>query len=388
MYETYDSRGWTIPAKPADIPWADYEPKRIRPFRAPPRVPTDYWHGMRAPTPTCSVVARQPNDGPSAEWLAERNSAGRATSHGEDGTRIERALVADKSPLAITLRRVRELMRPPIVASNDNEPAEEGDEKSRGSGFERVHNQGSILPSIPVLLRAYAPKIETSQRKVTNGWHLVGQTAGLRKLTGLIFQNGELIAYGDDKGRRRKPRYDTKVAEAMVDEDSETAKHIAAQPAEDAAYTRFKAAGYYVSAQSPSAGQSLASPPRTARAVANDNMLVKAVANTNIMPLITVLPDGVAHKYGRLAGVAEMKGVDDGKTSAAKNEALSELERADKLKAAGIRRDDLDVIEQVLADGSFRTVGLQFGYAESSASKSGRRVVEAALRRISEKIAA
>ena len=75
-------------------------------------------------------------------------------------------------------------------------------------------------------------------------------------------------------------------------------------------------------------------------------------------------------------------------SSAPMPEALSEMDRADQLEAAGLHRRDLEVVEEILADASFRTIGLQFGYAESSASRMGRKVVEDTLKRISEKIAA
>lgn len=386
MTETYDARGWIVPAKPAHIPWCDYAPKRIRPFRSTPRSPRELRHGLHIIRQAPRPVVRRENDGPSLTWLAERDAAGTATKHADGLSRIERALVKDKSPLVITLRRVRELLRPPIVASNDNEVAEEGEDANPGAGFERIHNQGSISPSIPVLLRAYAPKIETNQRTVKDGCLVIGQTRGRGSLTGLIFYRGELIAYGDDKGRRRAPSYNTKVAEAIPEDESATAKHIQAQPAEDLAYTKLRAAGLYVSAQSPHAGQPLAPTTRTARAVANDNILAKAREATSVMPVVRRLPDGVAHQYGRLAGIAEINCV--GATSAPLPEALSEMERVEMLQHAGIRPVDLDVIEDVLADASFRSIGLQFGFAESSASSMGRKVVERALRNISEKMAA
>lgn len=349
-------------------------------------VRTGYFNPLKTIMFRRRAIIVQQNDGPTAEWLAERNAAGFAKSHGEDGNRIERALVAEKSPLVATLRQVGELIRPPVVASNDNQPSGEVDDENAGTGMERKHNQGSILPSVPMLLRAYDAGVASGVRELKDGWHRIGPVEGRRKLTGLIFLDGELVAYGDDRGRRRKPRYDAKVAEAEVDPDSETAKHTAAQTDENKAYTKMKAAGAYVSAQSPNAPRSLNPPPRTARAVANDNVLAKAIANTAVMPTVKKLPDGVAAEYGRLAGIAELKGV--GGSSAPMPEALSEMDRADQLEAAGFRRRDLEVIEEILADASFRTIGLQFGYAESSASRMGRKVVEDTLERISKKIAA
>lgn len=327
------------------------------------------------------------NDGPTSEWLAERNAAGFAIDYGTEGNRIERALVKDRSPLVATLRQVTELMRTPAVAANDNAPSDE-DGVDCGTGLEKVHNQSAFRPSVPVLLRAYEAGIETGSRTVKDGWHRIGKADGKGKLTGLTFMKGELVEYGDDRGRKRRPSYNPKIAEAVAADKSETARHEAAQPGENIAYTKLKAAGTYLSVQSPDAPRSLAPPPRTARAVANDNMLRKAVENTKTMPPVTRLPDGVAHEYGRLAGVADLTGVGEGKTSAPMHDALSEMDRAEKLEAAGLYANDLDVIEDILSDASFRSIGLKRRYAESSASAMGRKVVEDVLERISKKIAA
>ncbi len=339
-------------------------------------------------TPRRNVV-RLPNDGPSREWLAERNAAGFAVDYGSEGNRIERALVKDKSPLVAALRQVTELMRPAEIAANDNTPGDDdGASVNAGKGLERVHNQGSITPSVPMLLKAYEDGTDSGVREIRNGWHRIGPTDGKRKLTGLIFLNGELIAYGDNKGRKRRPDYNTKVAEAAVDEESETANHVAAQPEENRTYIRLVGRERYISSQRPDAPGSIAPPQRTARAAANDNELQAAIANTPVMPPAKKLPDAVAADYGRLAGIAETKGVGEGKTSAPMHDALSELERQGELAAAGFHDEDLDVVDAILSDASFRTIGLQRGYAESSAHRMGRKVVEDVLTRLAEKIAA
>lgn len=333
------------------------------------------------PTRTSAAV-----DGPSSEWLAERDAASFCIKYGSEGNRIERALVKECSPHAVTLRLVAELLRPPVVAANDNAPADA--DENPGSGFERVHGHGCIQPSIPMLLRAHEAGLKTGSRTVKDGWHRIGTSPVRGELTGLTFMNGELVEYGDNKGRKRRPSYNPKIAEEDVDPKSITARHRAAQAVEDVSYTRLRGASVYVSAQSPNAPRSLASAVRTARAVANDNMLAKAIANTPVMPPVTRLPDGVAAEYGRLAGIADLTGVGDGKTSAPMNDALTEMERAEFLAASGIEADDLDIIEAILSDASFRTIGMQRGYAESAAHRMGRKVVEGALTRISEKIAA
>lgn len=344
-------------------------------------------------------IAIQPNDGPTSEWRAERDAAGFAIEYGTEGNRIERAFVKEASPLVATLRQVSELMRPPVIAANENTPPAE--DANPGKEGERVHNQGSITPSVPMLLRAVAdgmrPRVIrhpdgtmtriATGHQVEGGWHLAGWKRG-RKLHGVVIQDGEMVAYGNDRGRSCRPEYVADPLGLVVDKESETAKHIERQPEENRSYTRMKSAGTYVSAQSPDAPRSLAPPPRTSRAIANDNMLSKAKANTSVMPTVTKLQDGVAHEYGRLAGVADMTGACEGGTSAPMHDALAEMERADRLAAAGLDRDDLEVIEDILSDASFRTIGLARGYAESSAHRMGRKVVEDALKKISEKIAA
>lgn len=333
-------------------------------------------------------LVSQPNDGPSADWLARRNRSGFATSYGQGGTRIERALVAERSPLVVTLRWMRELMRPPVIAVNDNQPPDEAGENNGGTGFERIHNQGCITPSVPMLLRAYRAGTATGVRELKDGWHRIGPTKGRSMLTGLIFQDGQLVAYGDDRGRKCKPAYKADPLGLVFDKDSETAKHVAAEPEENVAYTKLKAAGVYVSSQRPDAPGAISPAPRTVRAVANDNILAAAIANTPVMPAVKKCPDGVAHEYGRLAGLAEMKGAGDGKTSAPLHDALMEMDRAARMASAGIDEHDLDIVEDILCDSSFRAIGMRFTDKKSSASHVGRKAVEDTLEKISKKIAA
>ncbi|KNY12944.1 hypothetical protein AKG11_31980 [Shinella sp. SUS2] len=382
--ESYDSHGWLVPPKPAHIEWKDYAPQRIRPFRSAPRLGSKEWIGSRIAARLPGVPFRLPNDGPTPGWLAERNAAGTADKHGQHATRIERWMVEEKSPLVVPLRLVKELLRPAVTAVNDNRPA--GENEDAGMGAERVHNQGSITPSVPMLLAAYEDGMSNGGFSFIEGNVLLGSTNWRGKLTGLIFRNGELVAYGDYKGRKRRPAYTADPLGLVYNEKSETEKHVEAQPAEDKAYMRLKSACTYVSAQSPNAPRSLASPPRTARAVANDNVLATAIANTKVMPPVKLLPDGVAADYGRLAGISEMKGV--GGASAGLHEVLTEMDRAEKLAAAGIDEVDLEVLDAVLDDASFRSIGMRFEHPESSASHEGRKIVERTLKKISEKIAA
>lgn len=403
--ETYNSRGWVVAPKPTGIAWRDYAPKRTRPFRSSICVASSEWVATRASVVAPSVTVRMPNDGPSAGWRTERDSAGIANKYGQHATRIERWLVEKQSPLVIPLRMVKERLRPAVTASNDNRPETDNTDGNSGVGAERVHNQGSILPSVPEILTAYAaayrPHIvtkkcrfghasEISVRHAGQGFSflegntLLGSTNWRSKLIGLVFRKGELVAYGDANGKKRLPSYKADPLGVVRDDDSETAKQEALQPLEDASYTRLNSAHTYVSAQSPNAPSSMSPPPRTASAVANDNTLAEAIANTREMPAITRLPDGVAHGYGRLAGISDSKG----NTSFGAHEVLTEIERSEELASAGFDHADIQVVDAILDDASFRTIGLLNGYAETSAHRMGRKVVEDTLRRISEKIAA
>ena len=315
------------------------------------------------------------NDGPTDDWLAERDAAGYATKSELPATRIERALIADKSPEILPLRRAMETLRyAELTVANDNTPiAEDGDDNS-GFGLETAQNQGSIKPSIGEQLRAMSdglrPHIVTTKAKsgkpremmlritgehtFDEGWHIIGAQAG-RRLVGLVFQGGKLVAYGDRNRKRRAPWYDaTRAAEAKVDEDSETAKHIAAQDAEDRAYVALQGCG---------SSQHVAD---------NDN--------------VTRFPAGVARGYGRLAGVSEMKGVGKGKTSATRHDVLRELDRIDAV--AELDPADVKIIEAAMADATFSQIGIGHGYAPSSASRMGRKLVLRAANNIQKKIAA
>ncbi|MBA4776677.1 MAG: hypothetical protein H2044_13560 [Rhizobiales bacterium] len=403
--ETYDSRGWVVAPKPVGIEWSEFSPKRIRPFRSSMRVASSEWVAPLAAVAAPGVTVRMPNDGPSADWRTERDSAGIADKHGQHATRIERWLVEKQSPLVIPLRMVKERLRPAVTVSNDNRPETDNADGNAGVGAERVHNQSSILPSVPEVLAAvsaaYRPHIVTKKCRsghaldilhrhagcgfsFVEGNTLLGSTNWRSKLTGLVFRSGELVAYGDANGRKRLPAYKADPLGLVRDDESETAKQEALQPLEDASYTRLKSAHTYVSAQSSDAPRALAPSARTARAIANDNVLAAAKANTKSMPTITRLPDGVAHEYGRLAGISESRG----NGSAPMHEVLAEIERSQELVGAGLAHDDLEIVDAILDDASFRTIGLLKGYAESSAHRMGRKVVEGSLQRISQNIAA
>lgn len=304
--------------------------------------------------------------------------------------RIENALVADKSPHAITLRRIRELMRPADIASTvefDNSgDADEGVENSAEAfGPELKHNQGSFTPSIPKLLGAWADGMRT--RVVSKGGRIVGRVGTTyhrdangetvivggqiaRRFYGLQFHNGELVAYGD-KGKKRAPKYTGTAAGVSYDKDG-TDKAYLALPS---------AAGAITAATNDNAPRSLCPPIRTHRA-AKAAALLASAANDNVP--ITYCPDGLAAEYGRIAGISDSGGT----AKAPRHAAFDELERAENFASLGIDPADVAVIETILENASFRAIGLQSGAAESSAHKTGRRIVERVLQKISEKIAA
>jgi len=316
-----------------------------------------------------------PNDGPTPEWLAERNAAGTATTYRYQTPRIEKALVKEGSPHVITLRRISELMRPANTATTvDIENADERDDApNTGYGTERKHNQASFLPSVPMLLRAYEAGMQTGVRDLQGAWHRIGPWDGKGKLTGLIFYKGELVAYGDDAGRRRTPKYVADPVGLSFNKDDT-----------DKAYLNLPATAPYRPATNADAPRSLCPPTRTHRA-AKAAALLEGAANDNVK--VTYCPDGIAAEYGRTAGISEPTGIGDGGTSAPRHPAFDEMDRADAYADLNMGHADLDVIESIFDDESFRTIGLKFGAADSSAHKTGRRIVERTLQKISEKLA-
>ncbi len=375
--EEYETQGWLVTRPPEGRAWDDYHPARLRRVLRQPVEPQGWLGAIKAPAKRGTVIPF-PNDGPSADWLAHRNAAGHATRTDRPVTMVEGALVRSKSPLIITLRRVSELMRPiTMTAANDNE-LDDDEDANPGVGFERKHDQSNMLPSIPEMLAAFAdgmrPRVVTDKggkmkrypggRTFQGGWQLIGTTDHGYRLSGLIFINGELIAYGDYNGRRRKPKYlDGVVTERKFDDDSVTADHVRRQDGENDTYIR------------------LGSDRQPA---ANDNAPPMAIDGVPVRRF----PAGIAAGYGRLAGVSEPKGAGKGRTRAPRSEVLNEMERTDRLAEMELDQCDLDIIEDVLADFSFTRIAQERGYAQSSAHRSGKRLVENALTRISEKIAA
>ncbi len=346
---------------------------------------------------------RLANDGPTKEWLAERDAAGTSKAYRYHGGRIERALVNEASPLVSVLRQLVELMRPADIAATVDLGAEGAADDGANSGYgaERKHNQGSFLPSIPKLMAALAdglcPRVVSFQGKIVGR---VGTTFAKSFVEiggkirggfhGLQFSNGELVAYGD-RGRKRRPTY---VADryglsydkdplAHVKKDSPTYAHIVRAATDNLDYVELPAAERYKPTVAAEAPRSLSPPMKTRRAEAAAAML-SAAANDNVK--IQKLPDGVAAEYGRLAGISSPKG--SAATSSPRHHACDEIDRVEALASAGIGDAALEIVDAVLDGESFRTIGLRFGHAESSAHKSGRQIVERTLTEISRKIAA
>lgn len=395
-----NSCGWIVSRPPIGVSWADYTPRRVRPLRRAETKPANDW--TYPPSPRRSTTIKV-TDGPTASWRQERDAAGTEINYRYAGNRIEKALVKEKNPLVVTLRQLAELMRPANTATTlDIQPGED-DSSPFGSGFgaERIHNQGAFKPSVPEVLQALSDGLRARVIRAPNGkvtrvcpghsfsmereglWHRVGTSVGKGKLTGLEFFAGEMVAYGDEKGRKKRPEYIADPLGLTYDEQSITARHVERQEDENKSYLRLPSATKYEAANDNNAPRALAPPQPTARAAKAARWLAEA-ANDNVP--VTRLPDGIAAGYGRLAGISEPKPV--GATSTPRHEAFDEMDRADTFADLGIAAEDWEVIDAVLDDESFRTIGLRRGHPEPSAHKSGRKAVETVLRKISEKIAA
>lgn len=395
-----NSCGWIISRPPIGVSWADYTPRRVRPLRRAETKPANDWTCQPSPRRSTTIKV---TDGPTAAWRQERDAAGAEANYRYAGNRIERALVKEQNPLVVTLRQLAELMRPVNTATTQDIQSgkDEGQAANGGFGAERIHNQGAFKPSVPEVLQALSDGLRVRVVRAPNGkltrispghtfsmerqglWHRVGTSIGKGKLNGLEFFAGKMVAYGDEAGRKKKPDYTADAVGLTYDEQSITARHIDRQDDENKSYLQLPAAAKYQSANDNNAPRALAPPQPTARAAKAAKWLAEA-ANDNVP--VTHLPDGVAAGYGRLAGISEPKPI--GATSTPRHEALDEMDRADTFADLGIAVEDWEVIDAVLDDESFRTIGLRRGHPEPSAHKSGRRAVETVLRKISEKIAA
>ena len=336
------------------------------------------------------------------DWLA---SLPQTKAKPNTGNRIERSLVAEQSPLVTTLRQVREIMRPADLATTiDMEgDSEEGGETNTGFGAEMKHNQGSFLPSIPALLEAYADGMRT--RVVSKGGKIVGRVCtsyyrdrngesvtiggklpsanGRMRFHGLRFYCGELVAYGH-KGRMCQPKYTGTKVGLAYGRGSATELHVNQTEASNASYLELAGTSPLRGAPANDNANRAPAPPFRTENAAAARMALAGVSNDNVP--VTKLSDGIAAGYGRLGGISESAG--PGATTAPRHAALDEMDRAETFASINIDHADIDIIEAILANESFRAIGLRLGFAESSAHRTGRKAVERALETISKKIAA
>lgn len=393
----------TWPTEPGDWTTCEYPaPKAKTRARPAHKAPQEFWlngRGCRFPnsytglprwTPPPKAindnspqrarpVMHRENDARVAGWLSVRDATGVATEYGQAGSRIERALVKDCNGMVIVLRRVRELLRPPLTAANDNQPTEgddEGEEVNSGVGLEYIHNQGSMSPSIGAMIAALADGLRPRVVRDTGGslhrftgglrpryeydddGNMIENTGGWRasgsfleiggrfvgRFHGLQKQDGVITSVSNSKGNRARLEYRVGSAtEVELPADSETARHLAAQPADNASYLRLGAA-------------------------ANDNAVTAA---------------GMAWQYGRLAGIAEAKGV---AASAPMHDVMAELDRRDAAVSAGLTAAEVELIDLIYTGASFRSIGLSYGYAQSSAHRMGRKIVVDTLRDIGRRL--
>ena len=324
------------------------------------------------------------------DWLG---TLPKAKPKPDQGNRIERALVKEKSPLVATLRQIAELMRPAKtdetvdMGGGDDD---EGGDKNTGYGTEQKHNQSSFTPSIPKLLNEYAEGIkigtsyhhDKSGESVTIGGKTPG-TAGRMKFHGLRFHRGKLVLYGDN-GRMRVPKYTGTKNGLAYGKDSETERHVKETKANNLSYLALPGTAPLRGAPANDNAPRSPSPAFRTDDAAAARLALDSAANDNAP--ITYCPDAIAAGYGRLGGISESAG--PGSTTAPRHAALDEMDRAETFADMNVDEADIEIIEAILADESFRAIGTRLGFAKSSAHKSGRQAVERALETISKKIAA
>ena len=371
----YVSRGKTCswPSTPGD--WLTSKSIRVK-KREPEEVADwEIWIGARlapAANDNNRVVLR-PDDGPVPGRLAE---VGAADGQYEDvlpGTLITRNLAGTDA--GATLDKLAELLRPAdLIADNDNNAEDADDETANGGwGLETKLLSSSVRPSIPALLEAYADglrprvtierngrvvrfaggtrfvsrKVTEDEKEVTVDEFIeIGGRDSAGKFHGVQFFRGELIAYGQN-GRRRRPWVDATEASRSLPLDMSEEEYAAALVAEE----QSGALGYLAIGR-----QNAAAP----------------------------------YRYGQLAGISEPIGVGVGKTSAPAHDALSEIDRA--IDAADLlsrlNADSLAVASEALDGESFSRIATARGFSESSASKTGKRIVIRALSEIKLALAA
>ncbi|RRD24717.1 hypothetical protein ECB98_13410 [Brucellaceae bacterium VT-16-1752] len=302
--------------------------------------------------------------------------ASRATSTGQLSTpdRIARALEKHDLDIGKAFYRLRELMRPPLIAANDNLADPDVEEKDRAWGMERKHNQSSMTPSIPKMLRAYerGQKIGVQyHNRHSSGkpytW-IGGRVRG--KFTGLFIGHGEgaPMFYQDDDGRRQKAKYrDGILTDRELDHDQEV---------EDHALQMAGLASYMALNRGP-----------VMRGVLEERYVISGERPRRHSVYSTGVASYKPSDYGRLC-ISDMKGVGEGKTTAPAMAEMAEIDRANTAADffIGLPATDKLVVETMLVADSFSEVAAAVG--KEPTSHNGKRLVLTALEKYSEKIAA
>lgn len=302
--------------------------------------------------------------------------AGRTASAGQLSTpdRIARALEKHDPAMGKAFYRLRELMRPAIIAANDNLADPDVEEKDRAWGMERKHNQSSMTPSIPKMLRAYqrgqAIGVQYHNRHSRGTRYTwIGGRVG-RKFVGLFIGHGEgaPMFYQDDDGRRQKAKYrDGVLTERELDPDQE---------AEEQALQMAGLTSYMALNRGP-----------VLRGVLEQRYLISGKRQRRHSIYSTGVASYKPTDYGRLC-ISDMKGVGEGKTTAPAMPELAELDRADTAAdfLDGIPATDRTVLDMMIVADSFSEVAAAAG--KEPTAHNGKRLVLAALQKYSEKIAA
>ncbi|MFI3904722.1 hypothetical protein [Ochrobactrum sp. S1502_03] len=289
--------------------------------------------------------------------------------------RIARSLVKQDPAMGKAFYRLRELMRPPLIAANDNFQNDGVEENDRNWGLEKKHDQSCMKPSPTALIAAYergrSLGVKYFNPQQNGGRHAtwIGGREG-KKFIGLLINHGEggVVYYGDKKGRRRKVRYEDGSLTQRKLEPDQANKERKLRLSGLASYMRLKF------------GPVL-------RGVLEESYLISGERSRRY----SIYSPGVASykpsDYGRLC-ISAMKGAGDGMTAAPRIEELAELDRADD--AADFLGDVDDstrtVIDAMINADSFSEVAGAAGMEPTS--HNGKRLVLSALQKYSQKIAA
>ncbi len=287
--------------------------------------------------------------------------------------RILNALEKHDPTTARQFLRLRELVRPPLVAANDNFADPDVDEKNRGWGLERVHNQGCIKPSPEAFIAAhergaavgiqYFKPEKPGERFRT--W--IGERAD-GKFVGVLFNHGEhgAVYYGDKKGRRRSARYEDGMLTERKLEPEQEQEELALQLAGLSSYSAVNR------------GPVL-------RGHLEESYHIGKRRWQRYSPGVASYK---SEDYGRLGGISAFKGTGEGGTHAPAMAELAEYDRGDTASdfLDGLPTRDRGVVETMLVADSFAEVAAAAG--KEPTSHNGKRAVLAVIEKYSEKIAA